>query len=138
MLSVTSAIAILFVLIGMFAPETTPLNLPVLKSEGGVTSFGLVEVPMNAIFFVLVGLCTSIMWGAIFNLAVEGLGKYVAAASGIFMTLVCGGGILPLIQGKIADEAGYMPSYWLVVALLAYLFFYAVAGSKNVNKDIEV
>ena len=78
------------------------------------------------------------MWGAIFNLAVEGLGKYTEAASGIFMTLVVGGGIMPFIQEFIAKAAGYMNSYWLVVAMLGYLLFYAVAGSKNVNKDIPV
>ena len=47
---------------------------------------------------VLCGLCTSVMWGGIFNLATEGLGKYTAAASGIFMVMVCGGGIIPAIK----------------------------------------
>ena len=70
--------------------------------------------------------------------AVEGLGKYLAAASGIFMVMVCGGGILPALQGWVADIAGYMPSYWVIVAGLAYLLFYALIGSKNVNKDIAV
>ena len=87
---------------------------------------------------VLIGLCTSVMWGGIFNLAVEGLGKYTEKASGIFMALVCGGGILPLIQGGVADFAGYLSSYWVVVAGLAYMLFYALVGSKNVNKDIPV
>ena len=91
-----------------------------------------------AVLLVLCGLCTSVMWGAIFNLAVEGLGKYTEAASGIFMMLVVGGGIMPFIQEFIAKAAGYMNSYWLVVAMLAYLLFYAVIGSKNVNKDIPV
>jgi len=95
-------------------------------------------VPINAMFIVLVGLCTSIMWGAIFNLAVEGLGKFTAAASGIFMTLVCGGGILPAIQGGVADSVGYISSYWVVVVLLAYLLFYALIGSKNVTTGISV
>ena len=94
--------------------------------------------PLSCLFLVLCGLCTSIMWGAIFNLAVEGLGKYTEAASGIFMTLVVGGGIMPFIQEFIAKAAGYMNSYWLVVAMLAYLLYYAVIGSKNVNKDIPV
>lgn len=89
-------------------------------------------------FIVLVGLCTSIMWGGIFNLAVEGLGKYLAAASGIFMVLVCGGGILPAIQGWVADIANFNVSYWVIIAGLAYLLFYALIGSKNVNKDIPV
>ena len=71
-------------------------------------------------------------------MAVEGLGKYLAAASGIFMVMVCGGGILPALQGWVADIAGYLPSYWVIVAGLAYLLFYALIGSKNVNTDISV
>lgn len=138
MLTVASALGLVLVLLAMFTPSTTLVSLPVLKSVDGITSFGLLEVPINAAFLVLVGLCTSIMWGGIFNLAVEGLGKYLAAASGIFMTLVCGGGILPAIQGWVADVAGYLPSYWVIVAGLAYLLFYALVGSKNVNKDIVV
>ena len=94
------------------------------------------NVPINAALLVLIGLCTSIMWGGIFNLAVEGLGKYTEKASGIFMALVCGGGILPAIQGWIADSVGYLGSYWLIVAGLLYLLFYALVGCKNVNKDI--
>ena len=70
------------------------------------------------------------MWGSIFNLAVEGLGKYTPAASGIFMTMVCGGGILPAIQGGLADSVGYISSYWLIIAALAYLLFYGLVGSK--------
>ena len=90
---------------------------------------------------VLVGLCTSVMWGGIFNLAVEGLGKYTEKASGIFMALVCGGGILPLLQNGIVDltgGVGYLTSYWVIVAGLAYMLYYALIGSKNVNKDIPV
>ncbi|MDR1332333.1 MAG: MFS transporter [Tannerella sp.] len=138
MLATASGIGLLFVLFAIFSPSSTPVSLPVLKSVDGITSFGFLEVPLNAAFIVLIGLCTSIMWGSIFNLAVEGLGKYLAAASGIFMTLVCGGGILPALQGKIADIAGYLPSYWVIFAGLAYLLFYALAGSRNVNKDISV
>ncbi|MDE6174688.1 MAG: MFS transporter, partial [Duncaniella sp.] len=80
----------------------------------------------------------SVMWGGIFNLAVEGLGKYTAQASGIFMMMVVGGGIMPLIQNAIASNVGYMASYWLVIAMLAYLLFYGLVGSKNVNTDIPV
>lgn len=76
--------------------------------------------------------------GWIFNLAVEGLGKYTEAATGFFMVMVCGGGILPLIQNYVADVAGFMTSYWVIIAALGYLFYYAVIGSKNVNKDIPV
>ena len=78
------------------------------------------------------------MWGAIFNLSAEGLGKYTATASGIFMTLVCGGGIIPFLQNLLADHIGSVQSYWLIIACLGYLVFYALVGSKNVNKDIKV
>ena len=138
MLTVVSSVGLLLTLGAMFAPEVA-VNLPVFNGSAG---FGLVNVPVNAALLVLIGLCTSVMWGGIFNLAVEGLGKYTEKASGIFMALVCGGGILPLLQNAIVDITdggmGYLTSYWVIVIALAYLLYYALVGSKNVNKDIPV
>jgi len=124
MLLFTSALAIVFLLCAIFIPESVAVK------------FGESQVPVSLVFLMLCGLCTSIMWGSIFNLSTEGLGKYTAAASGIFMTLVCGGGIIPFVQNLLADKVGSIQSYWLIIICLAYLIFYAVAGSKNVNKDI--
>ena len=126
MLSVMSSVAIIFVILAIFIPEAVQIKI------GGNA------IPLSFGFLILCGLCTSIMWGAIFNLAVEGLGKYTAAASGIFMTLVCGGGIIPFFQNLLADHVGSLQSYWLIIACLAYLVFYALVGYKNVNKDIPV
>ncbi|MDD6889478.1 MAG: MFS transporter [Bacteroidales bacterium] len=110
-----------------------------VKVEDAPKMLNTPSIPLSAIFLILCGLCTSLMWGGIFNLAVEGLGKYTEQASGIFMMLVVGGGIMPLIQHNIiASALGYMASYWLVIAMLLYLFYYAVVGCKNVNKDIPV
>ena len=134
-MTVVSTVAILLVVIAIFVPKTVTVNMPGYSAADG---FAMFRVPLSCLFLVLCGLCTSVMWGAIFNLAVEGLGKYTESASGIFMTLVVGGGIMPLIQEFIAKGAGYMNSYWLVVAMLAYLLYYALIGSKNVNKDIPV
>ena len=119
MMTVVSSAAIAFVLLGMYLPAG--LKLPLLGSE----------VPVAIIFLVLCGLCTSIMWGAIFNLAVEGLGKYTSIASGLFMVMVCGGGIVPLVQGAVADAAGYLNSYWVLIVALAYLLWFALKGSKT-------
>jgi FHS family L-fucose permease-like MFS transporter len=121
MMTFVSSVAIVFVLLGMFLPETMTMSL--LDAQ----------VPVGMVFFVLCGLCTSIMWGAIFNLAVEGLGKYTSIASGLFMVMVCGGGLLPLLQGFVADKAGYIVSYWVIIAALAYTLWFALAGSR-VNK----
>ena len=134
MLSVASAAGLCLVLGAIFLNPETTVNLPVFD---GAKGFAVATVPVNAALLVLCGLCTSVMWGGIFNLAVEGLGKYTEKASGIFMALVCGGGILPLLQNGIVDWSGsYLTSYWVVIAGLAYMLFYALVGSKNVNKDI--
>ena len=138
MLTVASFVGMVLILLAIFSSTSTMVSLPVLERNAGSLAFGFAEVPINAMYIVLVGLCTSIMWGGIFNLAVEGLGKYTAAASGIFMVLVSGGGIVPAIQGGVADAAGYLASYWVVLIGLAYLFYYAVIGSKNVNRNISV
>ena len=117
MVAVSSA-AILFILLGIFLPKT--LTMTLLEAQ----------VPVAILFFVLCGLCTSVMWGAVFNLAVEGLGKYTSIASGLFMVMVCGGGLLPLLQGAVADFAGYINSYWVLVAALVYMLWFALFGSK--------
>lgn len=138
MLSSASFVGVVLVLLAIFWPVTTMFSMPSFSVASGSLEFGLVPVPIKFFFLALVGLCTSIMWGSIFNLAVEGLGKYLAAASGIFMVLVSGGGILPAIQGWVADIANFDISYWVIVAGFAYLLFYGSIGSKNVNKDIRV
>lgn len=132
MLTTVSSVGIALVLGAIFMSTETFVSMPVFKnSPDGL--FGFVNVPINAMLLVLVGLCTSVMWGGIFNLAVEGLGKYTERASGIFMALVCGGGVLPLLQNLVVDMqggVGYQASYWIVVAGLGYLLFYALIGSK--------
>lgn len=138
MLSVVSCVGIVLTLLAIFVSPTNMVHFPAFN---GAKGFGVENIPLNAAFLVCIGLCTSVMWGGIFNLAVEGLGKYTEKASGIFMALVCGGGILPLLQNAIVDGlggTGYLQSYWVIVVGLAYIMFYALVGSKNVNKDIKV
>ena len=135
MLIFVSILGIILTLVAIFTPISYTVKMPVFQSD---ISFGMAEIPMSIMFLVLCGLCTSVMWGGIFNLAVEGLGKYTEAASGIFMVMVCGGGLLPLLQGLVADISSYMTSYWVIFGALVYLLYYALIGSKNVNKDIPV
>ena len=135
-LAFVSTLAIILILAAIFTPKTVTISMPGYAAGTGFTMFE--NVPLSCLFLILCGLCTSVMWGVIFALAVEGLGKYTESASGIFMMLVVGGGIMPLIQEYLAKGVGYMNSYWLVAAMLGYLLFYALVGSKNVNKDIPV
>lgn len=122
-----SSFAIFLLLIAIFLPESVTM------------AFKAGLVPLKCVFIAACGICTSIMWGAIFNLCVEGLGKYTEQASGIFMMLVVGGGLMPLVQHNLLVPAvGSINSYWFIIAMLAYLLYYSVWGCKNVNKDIPV
>ncbi|MDE6338459.1 MAG: MFS transporter [Muribaculaceae bacterium] len=134
-----SSVAIILVLIAIFLPEDITFKSPEIATLNIMSG----QVPLKCLFLFLCGLCTSVMWGGIFNLATEGLGKYTAKASGLFMMMVVGGGIMPFIQDWIArmlggGTLGYINSYWLVIAMLAYILYYSVVGSKNVNTDIPV
>ncbi len=134
MMSFTTGVAAILVIAAIFSSGVRT-TMPVFTGS----AFAMEQVPLSALLLVLCGLCTSVLWGAIFNLATEGLGKYTPLASGIFMMMVCGGGILPFIQEQIAHASGWMPSYWLVVAGVLYTSLArALVGSKNVNKDIKV
>ena len=124
MLVAVSSLAIAMLVCVMFFPETW------------VVTFKGIELPVSMILMFLCGLMTSVMWGAIFNLAAEGLGKYTPAASGIFMAMVCGGGILPFFQNLLADHTNYLISYIVPIAGLLFILFYALVGSNNVNTDI--
>lgn len=130
-----SSAAIAFILIAIFLPKSLTVSMPGYSAANG---FEMFQVPASALFLVLCGLCTSVMWGGIFNLSTEGLGKYTEQASGIFMMMVVGGGIMPLLQDMIAKNVGYMASYWLVIAMLCYILYYALFGCKNVNPEISV
>ena len=132
-ITVVSALTIVLVLFGMFAPETSTVDVPTIN--WATLKFGSESVPMGIFAFLLVGLCTSVMWGGIFNMAVEGLGKYTAIASGIFMTMVFGCAVMVAIQGYVADVTNYMTSYWVVVFCAAYLLFYALVGSRFTKRS---
>ena len=116
---VSSKVMVTFCAVGGIALMLAAMYAPVRM----VSVFGK-TVPLSMCFAVACGICTSVMWGAIFNLAAEGLGKYVPMGSGIFMCMVFGGVLLP-VQGLIADRIGILNSYWLTIALFAYVLVYA-------------
>ena len=132
----TTSVAMVLILAAIFIPKTSTVTMPIIDILTMTVSS--VVVPLSALLLVLCGLCTSIMWASIFNLATEGLGKYTAQASGIFMMMVVGGGVLPVVQNFFADFMGYMPSYFVYFLAVAYMFYYALIGCKNLNKDIPV
>ena len=133
MVTVVAAVAIVLLLFGMFAPTDVKVNVPGI--DWGNLNIMWTPVPVGVFAFILVGLCTSVMWGGIFNMAVEGLGKFTAAASGIFMTMVFGCAVMVALQALVADNVSILSSYWIPVACAAYILFYALIGSKPSKKD---
>lgn len=133
MITTVSAATLVLVLFGMFAPTDVTVNFPGV--DWGKLEMIWQPVPLGIFSFLLVGLCTSVMWGGIFNMAVEGLGKYTAIASGIFMTMVFGCAVMMFLQARLADAIGYIQSYWVVVFCAAYLLFYALVGSRVTKRE---
>lgn len=133
MITTVSIATLALVLFGMFAPTGVLVAFPGV--DWGSLTVVWQDVPVGIFAFLLVGLCTSVMWGGIFNMAVEGLGKYTAIASGIFMTMVFGCAVMMFIQASVADAVGYIQSYWVVVFCAAYLLFYALVGSRVSKRE---
>ena len=132
MITTVSVATLVLVAFGMFSNPETTVEVPGI--DWGTLTLIWAKVPVGIFAFLLVGLCTSVMWGGIFNMAVEGLGKYTAVASGIFMTMVFGCAVMLAIQAQVAEMTDYMTSYWVVIFCAAYILFYALVGSKPAKK----
>ena len=112
-----------------------------VRSLAFVSSLGCVFVatavfghgPVALWAIVSCGLFNSIMWPCIFPMSIEGVGKYTSQASGILVTMVVGGAVIPEIQGLLADHFGYQPSFLIVLLCYAYVLFFALYGHRPVR-----
>ena len=133
MVSTVAVAAIALLAFGILSPASWTVNVPGV--DWANLSMIWVEVPIGVAAFICVGLCTSVMWGGIFNMAVEGLGKYTAAASGIFMTMVFGCAVMVAVQAFVIDITGsILGSYIIPLVCAGYILFYALVGSKPAQK----
>ena len=107
-------------------PARTLLIFSLLAAAAMIV--GTMTTGMISIYaFLSGGLFCSIMWPCIFNLSIAGLGKYTTEGSAFLIMMILGGGIIPPIQGKLADVIGIHQSYWIPVVCFAYLAFFAFA-----------
>lgn len=137
MIATVSFVAMVLVALGIMLPVEQTISFPGIDYTTLSLKWG--EIPVGIFAIMLVGFCASVMWGGIFNLATEGLGKYTAKASGAFMMMVAGFAVMIGIQGFVIDFThDYMTSFVVVLLAAAYIFYYALWGSKNVNTDIPV
>lgn len=129
--------------IGLFfiARDRPAVTLLVFASFGLIAMLvGLMTTGMVAIYaFLAGGLACSIIWPSIFSLSLMGLGKYTAQGSAFLVMMILGGGIIPPIQGKLADMIGIHTSYIIPVFCFAYLIVFAVLVKSILRKQgIEV
>ncbi|MCF0205334.1 MAG: MFS transporter [Muribaculaceae bacterium] len=133
MMSTVSSVAVVLLGIGIFLPTDITVSCPGVDYVNMVLVWD--QIPVGIFLFLLVGLCASVMWGGIFNLATEGLGKYTAIASGLFMCMVCGFAVMVALQGLVADITGsYLISFFVPLACAAYILFFSLIGSKPALK----
>jgi glucose/galactose transporter len=78
----------------------------------------------------LLGLANSLVWPAIWPLALKGVGKFTSAASGILVMGIAGGAVIPLLYGQLAHATNSHQAYWIALPCYLYILYYAVAGHK--------
>ena len=129
-----------------FVSQEKPARTLLIFSILGIIAMliGLMSTGTIAIYaFLSGGLCCSIMWPCIFSLSIAGLGKYTTQGSAFLIMMILGGGIIPPIQGKLADLIGIHQSYWVAVACFAYLALFAflvkgILKRQGIDYDAQV
>ena len=131
-------ICVVIQIVAFFVSKDKPVRTLVVFSAFGILALlvGLNTTGTVAIYaFLSGGLACSIMWPSIFNLALMGLGKYTAQGSAFLVMMILGGGIIPPIQGKLADMIGIHWSYLISLVCFIYILFYAIIVKKVLQKQ---
>ena len=133
-------VCVLVQIVAFYAGQDKPAKTLLLFSVLGAGAMlaGLFSTGIVAVYaFLSGGLFCSIMWPAIFALAIAGLGKHTAQGSAFLVMMILGGAIIPPVQGKLADIAsiGIHQSYWVPVVCFAYLAVFAIAVRNILKKQ---
>ena len=140
-------LCVLVQIIAFYISKNKPARTLLIFSGLGLLAMviGLLTTGKVAIYsFLSGGLFCSIMWPAIFNLSIAGLGKYATQGSAFLIMMILGGGIIPPLQGKMADYIqskttvvgyGIHQSYWVPVCCFAYLAFFGFAVKGILKKQ---
>ena len=140
------AVVVAFQVIGFFLGQDRPARTLMIFGIFGMAAMviGLLTTGTIATYaFMSGGLFCSILWPSIFALAIAGLGKYTSQGSAFLVMMILGGGIIPLLQGKLSDILGIHESYFIPVLCFAYLAFYGwriigILKKQGIEHEIEV
>src|SRR5690606_11427956 len=118
-----------------FTQETA---LKVCAILGIAFTIGIVYTSgMTSLYFVaLLGLANSLIWPAIWPLALKGVGKFTSAASGLLVMGIAGGAVIPLLYGQVSHSIGPHQAYWIALPCYLFILYYAIAGHKAGKKNV--
>jgi FHS family L-fucose permease-like MFS transporter len=131
-------ICVVIQILAYFASQDKPAKTLMIYGLMGMIAMVIgTQASGNIATFALLsgGLCCSIMWPSIFTLSIAGLGKYTTQGSAFLIMMILGGGIIPPIQGKLADVIGIQQSFWIPVVCFGYLTFFAIVVSGILRKQ---
>ncbi|MBA4145007.1 MAG: glucose/galactose MFS transporter, partial [Cytophaga sp.] len=115
-------------MIPKFLSQSTALKLcailGVILTIATVITSGYVSVACVA----LLGLANSLMWPAMWPLAIGGLGKFTKIGSALMVMAIAGGAVLPLVYGKISESIGTQQAYWIMLPCYLFILYFAVKG----------
>jgi len=139
-------VCVLIQIAAFYLSKDKPARTMLIFSLLGIIAMvvGLMTTGTVAIYaFLSGGLVCSIMWPSIFSLSIAGLGKYTSEGSAFLIMMILGGGIIPPIQGKLADIIGIHQSYIIAALCFGYLAFFAFAvkgilKKQGIDYDAEV
>jgi MFS transporter, FHS family, L-fucose permease len=139
-------VCVVLQIIAFFISKEKPVRTLLIFSVLGIVAMiiGIMTTGKIATYaFLSGGLFCSIMWPAIFNLSIAGLGKYTTQGAAFLVMMILGGSIIPPLQGKIADIIGIQQSYWIAVACFAYLALFAflvkgILKGQGIDYDAQV
>lgn len=121
-------LGIVFSLLALLVPVHLQLSMPFidLMTLSKVT----LTIPLTVFFIALLGLANSLVWPAIWPLAIHNLGGYIKTGTALLIMAIAGGALLPLLWGKLSDTLGSQQAYVVLLPCYLIILFYAVRGYK--------
>lgn len=127
-LRICAALGIIFSLAAIFVPSGNAFTIPFrdLVTFDSVT----LKIPVTVLFIALLGFANSLVWPALWPLALEGLGRFTKTGSALLIMAIVGGATIPLIYGRLADVLTTQTAYWICVPSYIIILYYALHGYR--------
>lgn len=127
-LRICAALGVIFSLAAILVPAESAITMPFrdLVTFDSVT----LTIPVTVLFIALLGFANSLVWPAIWPLALDGLGRFTKTGSAMLIMAIVGGAIIPLTYGKLADVFTTQSAYWICVPSYLIILYYSIHGYK--------